>query len=444
MRKDFNRTERLAAAGIDDQTSAVLRELRPIIAQNIDQVIDAAFARILRFPDVVQAYRSLSVDEAKKSQKRHWLEDVFPGTFTDEQIAHTMQMGEQRQGTGLSLRWFFVFFSVVLAEMTKVVTPHYRKKLDQLPQALAALSNTVLFDLQVFTTVYVDAAREAAQAKLVTHADAFEQEVSGLVKTVAGSATQLQDTSRGMTSAAGQTANQAQAAASEAERAGQNIQTAAAATEQLSSSIQEIGRQVAQSTQIASTAVDEAQRTDALVQGLANAAGRIGDVIKLINNIASQTNLLALNATIEAARAGDAGKGFAVVAGEVKNLANQTAKATDEISAQIAAVQTATKDAVVAIQGIGTTIGQINEISSSIAAAVEQQSAATQEISRSVQSAAQSGGALISNITAVNTSAGQTGQAAQAVLNGANDLSGQTSRLSGHVEQFLGRIRALS
>jgi methyl-accepting chemotaxis protein len=187
--------------------------------------------------------------------------------------------------------------------------------------------------------------------------------------------------------------------------------------------------------------VDEAQRTDTLVRGLVEAGSRIGDVVRLIKDIASQTNLLALNATIEAARAGEAGKGFAVVAGEVKNLANQTGKATDEIASQIEAVQTATQDAVTAIRGIGATIGQISEIASAIAAAVEEQREATHEIVEKVHQAAQSSGVANSSMAAVNASAEQTGAAAKQVEDGMRALSQESEHLTAQVDQFLAKIR---
>ena len=201
-------------------------------------------------------------------------------------------------------------------------------------------------------------------------------------------------------------------------------------TEQLTASIQEIGHRVAQSTKVAGTAVEEAQRTDALVRGLVEAGSRIGDVVKLIKNIASQTNLLALNATIEAARAGEAGKGFAVVAGEVKNLATQTGKATDEIAAQLVAVQNATRDAVNAIQGISATIGQISEITSAIAEAIEQQRSATQEIVQRVHEVTRSSGVANSSMAAVTDSAEQTGSAAVQVATGMEGLTHEADLLS--------------
>lgn len=227
----------------------------------------------------------------------------------------------------------------------------------------------------------------------------FEHAASDLSNTLSSAATELEATARSMSDAAGQADRQANAVANAAEETSGGVQTVAAAVEELTASIAEINRQVAQSSTITARATSEMQRTDATVRTLAEGAKRIGDVIGLISNIAGQTNLLALNATIEAARAGEAGKGFAVVASEVKNLASQTAKATEEISAQIAQIQTATEEAVGAIQGIGGTIGEISAIAGSIATAVEEQGQATQEIARSVQKTAMSTREVTQNIT---------------------------------------------
>jgi methyl-accepting chemotaxis protein len=284
-----------------------------------------------------------------------------------------------------------------------------------------------------------DSERKVLLARM---ADEFESGVRASLDSLAGAASEMQATSKSMSSTATEASQQATSVAAVAEQASVNVQTVAAATEQLSSSVSEIGRQVTQSTEIAGQAVAEANRTNVTVQGLSAAAQKIGDVVKLISDIASQTNLLALNATIEAARAGEAGRGFAVVANEVKSLASQTAKATDEISAQVGAMQGATTEAVQAIEGIGRTIGAINEITSAISLAVEQQGTATQEIARNVQEAALGTGQVSSNIASVNYAAEKTGSASNSVLASAEQLSKQAVNLRADVDRFLGNIRA--
>ena len=269
----------------------------------------------------------------------------------------------------------------------------------------------------------------------------FDKSVTGVLETVAGASTELEATAQAMSSSATQSTAQATTVAAAAEQTSANVQTVATATEELSASIKEIARQVAESARISSDASDEAARTNTLVQKLAVAADRIGEVVKLINDIASQTNLLALNATIEAARAGEAGKGFAVVAGEVKNLANQTARATDEISQQVASVQEETRNTVAAIQGIAAIIEQIKGISTTISSAVEEQGAATGEIARNVQQAAQGTSQVSGTIGGVSESAAATGAAANQVLASANQLSGNAERLRREVQDFLASVR---
>ncbi|PKR55325.1 methyl-accepting chemotaxis protein [Thalassospira marina] len=269
----------------------------------------------------------------------------------------------------------------------------------------------------------------------------FDQDVSSVLKTVASAATEMQATAQSMTATAEETSRQSTAVAAASDQASNNVQTVASAAEELSASINEISHQVSQSSSISSKAVDDAERTNAQVRGLADAAQKIGDVVNLINDIANQTNLLALNATIEAARAGEAGKGFAVVAAEVKNLASATARATDEITSQITSIQNETRDAVVAIQSIGGTIAQINEIAANIASAVEQQGAATQEITRNVQQASAGTSEVTQNIGGVTEAASSTGAAAEQVLAASGELSEQSERLRTRVEQFLTAVR---
>ena len=284
--------------------------------------------------------------------------------------------------------------------------------------------------------------RIARAARVNELTEAFDSDISSVLKSVASASTELQATASSMTATAEETSNQATAVAAATEEASTNVQTVAAASEELASSVNEISRQVAQSAAIAQKAVMEADRTNATVQGLFNDAAGIGDVVKLISEIAGQTNLLALNATIEAARAGEAGRGFAVVAAEVKSLAEQTAKATDQISAQVSSIQTSSSDAVSAIRGISGTINQMNEIASMIASAVEEQGSATQEIARNVQQAALGTGEISSNVTGVQQAAGDTGAAAHQVLEASNELSRQSETMRGQVESFLSNIKA--
>ncbi|WP_456684441.1 methyl-accepting chemotaxis protein [Bradyrhizobium sp. P5_C11_2] len=296
--------------------------------------------------------------------------------------------------------------------------------------------------LEAETALARASAEEQRKAGMRQMADGFEQAVGGIVGMVSSSATELQATAQTMTATATQTASQSTTVAAAAEEAASNVNTVAAAAEELGSSVQEIGRQVTGSAQLARTAVDEASQTAALVQELSGAVARIGDVVGLISTIAGQTNLLALNATIEAARAGEAGKGFAVVASEVKELANQTAKATEEISGQIARIQGSTGQAVSAIGSISARIQEISSVATSIAAAVEEQGAATQEIVRNVAQAAQGTGEVTSNIAGVAGAAEETGAAASQVLGAASELSRQSEQLAAEMSRFLATVRA--
>src|ERR1700730_3217150 len=280
------------------------------------------------------------------------------------------------------------------------------------------------------------------KADMIKLADTFETAVGEIVETVSSAASELEVSASTLTSTAERAQQLTTMVASASEEASTNVQSVASATEELSSSVNEISRQVQESARMAIDAVGQAHTTTDLVSELSKAASRIGDVVELINTIAGQTNLLALNATIEAARAGEAGRGFAVVASEVKALAEQTAKATGEIGQQITGIQSATQESVGAIKEISGTIEKLSEISSTIAAAVEEQGAATQEISRNVQQAAHGTQQVSSNITDVQRGATETGSASSQVLSAAQSLSRDSSRLKLEVGKFLNSVRA--
>jgi PAS domain S-box-containing protein len=286
--------------------------------------------------------------------------------------------------------------------------------------------------------------RAADQRRQAMHqlAGDFESALGEIIETVSSASTELEASAHTLASTAEHTQEATTTVAAASEQASANVQSVASASEEMSSSVDEISRQVQDSARIADGAVDQARRTNERIAELSQAAARIGDVVKLITAVADQTNLLALNATIEAARAGEAGKGFAVVAQEVKALAAQTAKATGEIAAQIAGMQQATQGSVAAIKEIGDTIGRLSEISSSIAAAVEEQGAATREISRNVQQAAQGTVQVSTSIADVQRGATETGSASSQVLSAARLLSQDSNRLKTEVHKFLGSVRA--
>jgi len=442
---DFDRAGRTAFLLIDEDTKRTLREFRDVLAPKLDGVLDSFYRHVQNTPATAGKFSNPeTMKRARQLQRQHWLDSVFMGNLDDRYFAQVTEIGRTHQRIGLEPRWYTAGYCFVLNQVFALACQVYRKKPERLAQVLAAINKAAFLDMDLATSVYIETNTHAIIAReLGSKADSFERDVKGVVAAVSSAAGQMENAARTMSGNAEETSMQSTTVAAAAEEATTNIQTVAAAAEELSSSISEISRQVADSARIAAGAMDEADRTNRMVQSLAAAANKIGEVVKLINDIAAQTNLLALNATIEAARAGDAGKGFAVVANEVKSLANQTAKATEEIAAQISAVQSATRDAVGAIGGIAKTIGQINDIASAIAGAVEEQGAATQEIARNVQQAAMGTQEVTGTIARVSAAAAHTGSAAREVLTAATTLTGSSTTLERQVEKFLVEVRGV-
>jgi len=429
--------------GLDPEACRLLLAFWPTVQSELPKIIDAFYQHVTTIPHLKQLIGD-RIPQLKQVQTAHW-QRLFSGRFDGVYYTGVRTIGLVHHRIGLEPRWYIAGYTFVLNRLVALALGSRRWSPAKLAPLIAAINAGVMLDMDIAISVYQEALlleREQRTKRLDGLLRDFEDKTAGLVAIVASAATELEATARTMSDTTSETTQQAANVSEAVHAASVNVQTVASAAEELSASISEIARQVAQSSQIADQAVHDADRTDGIVKTLAEGAQKIGDVVGLISTIAGQTNLLALNATIEAARAGEAGKGFAVVASEVKSLANQTARATDDISQQISQIQTATKEAVAAIEAISRTIGEMSRIAAAIAAAVEEQGAATQEIARNVHEAASGTQQVSTNIVGVSHGAAATGTAATQVLDAAGDLSRQAERLSSDVKQFITSAQA--
>jgi methyl-accepting chemotaxis protein len=470
MAQENSISSRLAFVGIDEATRAALRELQPLIMKELPGILDGFYAQVSRFPETARFFSNQAhMNGAKQAQISHWA-TIMQATFDDTYVRAVSKIGDTHNRIGLEPRWYIGGYSALLSGLLRAVEVNMaegwfggKATRERKAELQTALVKAALLDMDFAISVYLERAeadRKVAEAKaeadkkaaeekaeaerkaaMIKLADEFERSVGNIIEMVSSASTELEAAANTLSKTADTTQQLSTVVASAAEEASANVQSVASATEEMTASVSEISRQVQQSSRIASEAVKQAEATDERITTLSKAAGRIGDVVKLITSVAEQTNLLALNATIEAARAGEAGKGFAVVAQEVKALAAQTAKATEEISSQIDGMQTATNQSVGAIKEIGGTITKISEIAATIAAAVEEQGAATGEIARNVGEAAKGTAQVANNITEVNRGANETGSASAQVLSSAQSLSTESSRLKLEVAKFLNNVR---
>lgn len=437
--------EQLRFLLIDKETAAALAEFRPVIEAELPRILDGFYQHIRQWPDVMRMFPNESVmRHARDMQLKHWL-NIAQGRFDAEYQESIRRIGAAHHRLNLEPKWYIGGYSYIASELLKVACFHFTSRLkprqaqERTARIQRALVQALMLDMSLAISTYLEFG-EAERRENLTMVKGLANSVRDTVEGLTAAMGNMQETARGMTDTAEQTKRQAMAVSSAASEASGNVSTVAAAAEELSSSINEISRQVAHSNSMAGHAVSAAERTDAIVRGLVESAQRIGDVVNLISSIAGQTNLLALNATIEAARAGEAGKGFAVVASEVKSLANQTAKATEEITQQIAGVQKVTDEAAGAIREISRLIAEISGVTTTVAAAVEEQGAATQEIARNVQQAAHGTNEVSKNIAGVTESSDLTGAAAGSVLRSAIDLRNNATSLQENVDAFVQRL----
>jgi methyl-accepting chemotaxis protein len=445
---DTDLRDRLAFIGVDDSTRAALQEFMPALETELPGILARFYDHLQGWPALAAMFKGTSaMDRARSAQRDHWL-NLFSGRFDQNYVASVRRIGMMHSRIGLDPQWYFGGYAFTLNLLYAAAARAHSNRFhpaaaqERTGRLMRALNQAVMLDMDLAISIYLDENKASYERRLRELAGGFEATVKSVVDAVASAATEMRASAQTLSATAEETNRQATAVSEAVEHASTNVQTMASATEELSASVAEITRQVADASTITHEAVGEAESTNATVQTLAEIAQKIGDVVKLISEIAGQTNLLALNATIEAARAGEAGKGFAVVASEVKSLANQTARATDEIKAQIEGIQDATGRTVTAMGNIGKTIGRLNQISGVIATAVEQQGAATREIADNARLAAQNTREVSGSIKGVTEASAETGTGAGQVLTAAGDLSKQAERLRSEVDGFVGALKS--
>ncbi|MFN7709922.1 MAG: methyl-accepting chemotaxis protein [Holosporales bacterium] len=409
--------ERLDFFGIDEKVCDDLHEAGVIFDKYGAEVIENFYVHLGKYPDLVAKFGGAeNMSRVKIAQTNHW-KTMFEAKFDDAYEKKVLAIGTAHQRIGLQTRWYLGGYATALSSLVDVVLKEYGRKPDKAREVLQAMIKASLLDMDLAITSYVDITRNSEiKSAMLRMSDALEASLHSAVARVIKLTQSVRANAERMEASIDRVSKQMQMATQAADQTKGNIQGVAAASEELLGSVKEISSQTSRSSDITASAVKRAQGARETIDQLATVASRIGEVVKLISDIASQTNLLALNATIEAARAGEAGKGFAVVAAEVKSLATQTAKATEEISSQVAAIQSSTEGAVQAMETIGATIDDVSQISTIIAGAVEEQNSATMEISRNMQQAAQDSAEISSNVEFVSSEVDASMKLAEEVM----------------------------
>jgi methyl-accepting chemotaxis protein len=434
---------RLAFARIGSDDISELRKVWTMIAPKIPDLLNAFYRHVFTEPHLA-AMIGEQTGRLKDAQTRHW-EALFTSGFDKAYFDNAVLIGRTHHRIGLAPRWYAAAYQFMLDGIVEVVTSHYRFNSGAASRSIIAVNKAVFLDMDIALSTY----QEASEARILERAkatdaaiDAFRGEFRGAVGSFTTSAADLQSTSQTLSGAVEQAQASSHDVAAIAHTASMDSQSVAAASEELSKSIQEISAQINGASRNVRNIVHMSENSNTEIRQLSGAVDKIGEILSLIQGIASQTNLLALNATIEAARAGEAGRGFAVVASEVKQLAAQTARATTEIVHHIQDVQTSTEKTVMSNRDIVTAIHGVEEATTSIAAAMEEQSTATNEISTRIQHVSDSALQLSEHIAILDATVRQTREATVHVEDSALELDTQSTVLGGHVEQFFKRLQA--
>ncbi|TYC50401.1 chemotaxis protein [Rhodobacterales bacterium] len=436
---------RLAFAEVDEKTISTLKKLWPIIKPALDDVLQDFYEHLKTSPKLSALVGEMQ-PQLVSAQKSHW-DKLFNSGFDQDYKASINRIGHVHCNIGLEPRWYIAGYKFVLSRLHALLIKKYRRSFQDLSMYLEAVTGAVMLDMDLAISTYEEKLLEerAAQAERLNEAiAAFQKNVEQPLLDVDEGARLVEREASELMSISNEALSQVSHAGTVSKDSNLNVQTVASATEELLSSIQEISKQITGASRIASEAAGGTEKSTRQVASLAGAAQKIGDVIGLIQAIAEQTNLLALNATIEAARAGEAGKGFAVVASEVKTLAEQTAKATEEISQQVTEIQESTDKAVGSIQTISEVVKQLDEMTASIAAAVEEQGAATHEISESIQKVASGAQQLDGNIDSVGTAIEASDRAASAFQGAAGKMNESSNTISTEIRVFFDHLKAAS
>lgn len=437
----------LAFARIDPETRVILRELAPLVDANIDTILDALYGHVLKWSHLKALFGSEErVNNARKRQREHW-QRLFSAQYDADYVASVQRIAVTHARIGLQPSFYISSYLVALEEIHTLILRHWTSRIAlpanraRVELAMRAADRAILYDLQLVVTGYLDESAREHRGRLAELATQFEATLDQFTTGVVSAAGTLSDNATSLQTSADHATEQAASLAGGAERSSMNMQTVASATEEITASIGEISRQTQQAAETTANAVAAVTHAGGIVENLSDAARRIGDVVNLIQSIAGQTNLLALNATIEAARAGDAGKGFAVVAGEVKSLSAQTARATEDIRAQVSSVQGEVSQIAEAMSNIAQTVDRIREATTAIASAVEEQGAVTQEISRSVAAAAAGAEEITGSARAVEAIAVRSADGARHIATASTDLTQRARGASEAASAFMDKIR---